>query len=207
MYNWNILWLFICCFLHYLHRVVCSISAQVVDPTLIFSLRTDVARPIIIVRSERPEVVPSTVTSRGSELPIPFTAVCRTPEMSSSTKYILLFCHHLYHAKLHRTFHHFVILRHIFGHKDLMLWQKVIYFNSIRASAVRNYLAKTLSISAHPINCKKFHWRTDTPTDRQTNINGNITPPRFRKGVITLCQGYKDFPSEQITWKTELKCS
>ena len=79
-------------------------------------------------------------------------------------------------------------------HCDLDLWPKVTKFNRVRASAGSSHLAKTASKSVHPFGCnfvhKNFrtHRQTDTHThrhtDTQTNCSENITPPRFRGGVI-----------------------
>ena len=68
-----------------------------------------------------------------------------------------------------------------------------ITFNRVSASAVSNHLAKTASKlkSVHLFGWNFVHKKsghTDTQTDRhthtQTNCSENITPPRFRGGVI-----------------------
>ena len=82
-------------------------------------------------------------------------------------------------------------------HRDLDLWLKVTNFTRVWASAVSNHLAKTASKSVHPFGWNFVHKKTvDTQTDRQTdthththtqtNCSENITPPRFRGGVIKL---------------------
>ena len=57
--------------------------------------------------------------------------------------------------------------------------------------AVSNHLEKTASKSVHPFGWNFVHKKTvDTQTDTQThthtqtNCSENITPPRFRGGVI-----------------------
>ena len=97
----------------------------------------------------------------------------------------------------------FIIYTYIFGHRDLDLWPKVTNFNRVRASVVSNHLAKTASKSVHSFRWNFVHKKsghtdrhTHTHTDTQTNCNENITPPRFRGGVIntyTSCSWTKVF--------------
>ena len=78
----------------------------------------------------------------------------------------------------------------ILSHCDLDLWPKVTNFNRVRASMLSNRLAKTVSKSVHPFGWNFVHkqsWthtHTHTDTHTQTNWRENITPPRFRGGVI-----------------------
>ena len=78
----------------------------------------------------------------------------------------------------------------VLRHYDLDLWPKVINFNRARTSVISNHLAKTASKSEHRSAGILFTRKLDTQTDRQTdthtqtNCSENITPPRFRGGVI-----------------------
>ena len=82
-------------------------------------------------------------------------------------------------------------------HCDLDLWPTVTNFNRVRASVLSKRLVKTASKSVHPFGWNFVHKKcrthrqtdrqTDTHTDTQTNCNENITPPRFRGGVIIHC--------------------
>ena len=91
----------------------------------------------------------------------------------SRYEFLAIFFHHLY---IH------------FRSLDLDLWPKVTNFNKVWASANSNHLAKTASKSVHPFGRILFtripDTRTDRQTDIQTNCSENITPPRFRGGVI-----------------------
>ena len=77
-------------------------------------------------------------------------------------------------------------------HCDLDLWPKVTKFNRVWASDESNHLAKTAFKSVHPFGWNfvhknirtDTHTHTHTQTDTQTNCSENITPPRFRGGVI-----------------------
>ena len=76
----------------------------------------------------------------------------------------------------------------ILRHCDLDLCPKVTNFNRVRATAISNYLAKTASKLVHSFGWNFVHKKrarhTDTQTHTLTNWSENITPPRFRGGVI-----------------------
>ena len=78
----------------------------------------------------------------------------------------------------------------VLRHCDLDLWPKVTNFNRVRASELSNRLAKTASKSVHKFGWNFVHKKraghTHRQTDTQTNCSENITPPRFRGGVIIL---------------------
>ena len=84
-------------------------------------------------------------------------------------------------------FHHFT---YIFGHGDLDLWRKVTNFNRVWASVLSSHLAKTASKSVHPFGWNFVHKKrtghTHRQTDTQTNCSENITPSRFRGGVMNV---------------------
>ena len=85
----------------------------------------------------------------------------------------------------------------VLRHCDLDLWPKVTKFNRVRAGAISNHLAKTASKSVHPFGLNFVHkkCRTDTHTHThthtQTHWSENITPPRFRGGLISWMKKYK----------------
>ena len=86
----------------------------------------------------------------------------------------------------------------ILSHSDLDLWPKVTNINCVWVNGVRNRLAKTASKSVHPFGWsfvyKQRAWHTHTHTHRhtdrhihtQTNCSENVTPQRFRRGVIRM---------------------